>query len=46
MELDHSECVPAGEFNPRGHIQEGQPGWWIWPDEQGNGLYDESPTGA
>lgn len=44
--LDHSECVPAEQSNPRGHIHEGQEGWWLWPDEVGKGLYDDSPTGA
>lgn len=44
--LDHSECVPADEHNPRGHTHEGKTGWWLWPDEVGKGLYDDSPTGA
>lgn len=46
MKLDHSECVPATEFNARAHIHEGQQGWWLWPDEVGKSLYDDSPTGA
>lgn len=44
--MDHSECVPAKESNPRGHLHEGETGWWIWPDEVGKGLYEDSPTGA
>lgn len=44
--MDHSECVAAGEGNARGHTHEGETGWWIWPDEVGKGLYDDSPTGA
>jgi hypothetical protein len=44
--VDHSECVAAEPSNPRGHIHEGKPGWWLWPDEVGKDLYAGSPTGA
>jgi len=44
--VDHSECVPADRFNARGHVHEGETGMWIWPDETGKGLYEDSPTGA
>lgn len=44
--MDHSECVPAERTNPRGHLHEGKPGWWLWPDEVGKDLYAGSPTGA
>lgn len=44
--VDHSECVAAEPANSRGHIHEGETGWWVWPDEVGKGLYDDSPTGA
>jgi len=44
--VDHSECVEATEFNARAHTHEGQTGFWLWPDEVGKGLYEDSPTGA
>jgi hypothetical protein len=44
--MDHSECVPAGKGNSRGHVHEGETGMWIWPVEVGKGLYEDSPTGA
>jgi hypothetical protein len=44
--IDHSTCIPAGTGNARAHNHEGATGRWIWPGEQGKGLYDESPTGA
>jgi len=46
VSMDHSDCVPAEEGNPRGHTHERMPGRWLWPGEVGKGLYDESPTGA
>jgi hypothetical protein len=44
--FDHGQCVPAGEGSARSHTHEGKTGAWIFPDEVGKGLYDESPTGA
>jgi hypothetical protein len=44
--IDHSECVPAGQHSTRAHTHEGQPGKWLFPDEAGKGLYDDSPAGA
>lgn len=44
--FDHTQCIPAGEGNARSHIHEKQTGTWIFPGEQGKGLYDESPAGT
>ena len=44
--MDHSECVRASLGDPRAHVHEGEPGLWLFPAEVGQGLYDESPTGA
>lgn len=44
--VNHDGCVRADDGDPRGHLHDGMTGRWIWPDEVGKGLYDESPTGA
>ena len=36
-ELVHQLCV---------RVPDGETGYWLFPDDVGKGLYDESPTGA